>query len=200
MELHPAAFVETGSCDGPRYIREQPSRSSNVQGSGPDAFGPGDYITEYSINVPYKNLLAYTKEIEDQWTQLTPEQKDVVSNSLSLFVMKNPESITGLNQILQDNNKLQNDLVRSLELNNKNIDNIEKFTSLKDVTEYYIKILSTNVQETLDTIYEGYNKEFLKWLFLRKYHNIDDTKIFIIIIVLILFILIGIGIGYNCTL
>ena len=80
MELHPSSFVETGTCSGPecsesgcvgpRNIRIQPSRSSDVPGSGPTSI-----LTEWSIDLPYKNLLSFTKEIEKQWPNWIKNKK-----------------------------------------------------------------------------------------------------------------------------
>jgi hypothetical protein len=63
MELHPSGFVETGGCAGPRYIRDQPNRES------PGILLTTDkYVAEFDL--PFRNLMRYIKEIEDQWSKL----------------------------------------------------------------------------------------------------------------------------------
>jgi len=205
MELHPSAFVETGSCtqcDGPRYIREQPSRSSNVQGSGTDAAGPietseiygpdprSNYLTEWSIDLPYKNLLEYSNEMRQQWSLLNKEQKDIVSNNFSLFVMENPEVVVGLPSLIKGNEELKDKLIRNLALNTEGFANRDLKTIINENP-------SKNVPESLDILQKEYSIEFNKWILSNKYSKLTEMNIFVAILVCILFILIGIGIGYK---
>ena len=87
MELHPSSFVETGSCDGPRYIRSQPSRETGgvLLNEVTDK-----YVAEF--NIPYENVQRYIKEIENSWEKLNPEQKSLVGKSFKSFNLPTPDS------------------------------------------------------------------------------------------------------------
>lgn len=70
-------FIETGSCDGPRYNRNAPSRET-----------PGvlmddiktKYITEFEL--PYRNVDRYIKEIGNNWNRLNAKQRSQIKSSL----------------------------------------------------------------------------------------------------------------------
>lgn len=76
LTIHPPSFIETGDCDGPRYIRGQPSRET-----------PGvlmtemqnKYITEFEL--PYRNIERYIKEIGNNWDRLDNKQRQLVRKS-----------------------------------------------------------------------------------------------------------------------
>jgi hypothetical protein len=76
LTLHPPSFIETEDCDGPRYIRGQPSRET-----------PGvlmtemqnKYITEFEL--PYRNIERYIKEIGNNWNRLDDKQRALVKTS-----------------------------------------------------------------------------------------------------------------------
>lgn len=80
MELHPAGFVETGSCncDGPRYVPIQPSRET------PGILLSDKYITEFNkaenmpdsdFNLPFRNSVMYTKQLKSNFELLNDDQK-----------------------------------------------------------------------------------------------------------------------------
>ena len=76
LTIHPPSFIETEDCDGPRYVRGQPSRET-----------PGilmtemqnKYITEFEL--PYRNIERYIKEIGNNWNRLDDKQRALVKTS-----------------------------------------------------------------------------------------------------------------------
>ncbi len=60
LTLHPPSWIETESCDAPRYIRGQPSREESgvIMSEIQDK-----YTTEFEL--PYRNITRYIKEIEN---------------------------------------------------------------------------------------------------------------------------------------
>jgi hypothetical protein len=76
LTIHPPSFIETEDCDGPRYVRGQPSRET-----------PGvlmtemqnKYITEFEL--PYRNIERYIKEIGNNWNRLDDKQRSLVKTS-----------------------------------------------------------------------------------------------------------------------
>ena len=210
MELHPAGFIETGTCDGPRYVREQPSRSSPVPGSGVGSGpNPDYYLTENTLVLPYKNLLEYTKEIEQQWGMLDQPQKDIISNSLSLFIMKNPEAVVGLNSFIQSNDEEKKELINRLESVNKK-ESFANETTVSDIISYLNVDPNSRLPDVLNEINDMSikNKEsninhkeiktsFENWLNNNSYKKITNDKYVILIIIFIVVFLIGIMVGYK---
>ena len=70
--------LETETCVGPRYTRTQPSRES--EGILLDSVND-KYIVEY--NLPYRNLVRYVKEIDNNWSKLNDDQKALIQKSLN---------------------------------------------------------------------------------------------------------------------
>lgn len=210
MELHPAGFIETGSCDGPRYVREQPSRSSPVVGSGLGSGpNPDYYLTENTLVLPYKNLLEYTKEIENQWGMLDQSQKDIISNSLSLFIMKNPDSVVGLNSFIQSNDEEKKELINRLETVNKK----ESFANETTVSDI-ISFLNVKPEERVPAVLDEVNNMSIKnkdsninhkhikssfddWLVNNSYKKITSDKYIVLIIIFIIIFLIGVMVGFK---
>jgi hypothetical protein len=87
--LQTDSWVETGGgCSGPKDVRNQPSRESC-----------GVLMTEElndkfanQFNLPMRNLSRYIKEINSNWDQLRPEQKDIISRQLNGFNLMTKES------------------------------------------------------------------------------------------------------------
>ena len=78
LTIHPPAFIETGSCDGPRYTRGQPSREE----TGVTMTEIQDkYIPEFEL--PYRNIQRYIKEIGNDWNRLNEEQRNMARKSFS---------------------------------------------------------------------------------------------------------------------
>jgi len=225
MELHPSGFVETNTCDkcnGPRYIRSQPSRSSSDPSGGPGlAQGPVQgsienpqnnyYLTEWSLNLPYKNLMGYTKEIENQWGKLDNKQKDIIANSLSLFVMKNPDALLGLNNYINQSMEDKQELISRLESIEK-LNRKEAFSgelTLEDLFIYFnakpdrVNEVLNNLRNPSEKLIEQNDKindvhnAFKSWLHTNKLYVVDDTKTICIFLIMLVFFLIGITIGYN---
>lgn len=210
MELHPAGFIETGTCDGPRYVREQPSRSSPVVGSGVGSGpNPDYYLTENNLVLPYKNLLEYTKEIENQWTMLDQPQKDIISNSLSLFIMKNPDAVVGLNSFIQSNDEEKQQLINRLESVNKK-ESFANETTVADIISYLNVDPDNRVNAVLDEInnmsvknkdtninHKQIKTNFDNWLSNNYYKKITNDKYVVLIIIFIIIFLIGIMVGYK---
>jgi len=82
LTLHPPAFIETESCDGPRYVRGQPSREqtgvtmTEIQNK---------YIAEFEL--PYRNIERYIKEIANNWNRLDEKQRQLVRKSFESMGM-----------------------------------------------------------------------------------------------------------------
>lgn len=78
LTLHPPAFIETESCDGPRYTRGQPSRETigvtmtEIQDK---------YIPEFEL--PYRNIKRYIKEIVNNWDRLDEDQRNSIRESFN---------------------------------------------------------------------------------------------------------------------
>ena len=78
------SFIETGSCDGPRYNRNAPSREnpgvlmSDIQDK---------YITEFEL--PYRNIERYIKEIGNNWDRLDNKQKSMIKLSFQNMGLSN---------------------------------------------------------------------------------------------------------------
>jgi hypothetical protein len=76
LTLHPPAFIETESCDGPRYTRGQPSREQ----TGVTMTEIKDkYIPEFEL--PYRNVNRYIKEIGNNWDRLDENQRSSIKSS-----------------------------------------------------------------------------------------------------------------------
>lgn len=85
--LYPSGFVETGyPCDGPRYIRNQPSRESA------GILLNDKYGTDWDL--PYKNLLTFVKQINNQWDRLNDEQKKIITDMISIIIVKHPDILS----------------------------------------------------------------------------------------------------------
>jgi hypothetical protein len=188
MELKPSSFVETGSCTGPRYIRNQPSRET--AGVLLDSV-TDKYVTEWTL--PYTNMVAYTKELNNDWKKLDKTQKEVVANSLSLFLYQNPDAvITG---IMSDKDK-ENAL-------NALAQRTEKFGSdpLGDMYSFFDSN-NGSISQLLTGIVKGKStpkvkEELHTWIYNNSYYKIDNEHILGTVIMLVIFLLIGVGIGYN---
>jgi len=78
MNLHPPAFVETaGGCEGPRYIRSQPSReTAGVLLNECEA----KYIPNFEL--PYRNISRYISELGASWDKLNSADKSMIKEDL----------------------------------------------------------------------------------------------------------------------
>lgn len=77
QNLFPAGFLETGSCEGPRLTRSQPSReSAGVLLNECES----KYTSEFQL--PYRNIATYLKSLKTSWVRLTDEQKQMISQDI----------------------------------------------------------------------------------------------------------------------
>ena len=83
--LQTDSFVETQGCNGPKNIRNQPSRES----SGVIMTDIQDkYITEFTL--PYRNIDRYIKEIANSWDRLDKDQRNKIKKSFTdMGIMEN---------------------------------------------------------------------------------------------------------------
>lgn len=78
--LQTSSFIETEGCSGPNYIRNQKSRES-----------PGILMTEIQdkyipeFELPYRNVLRYIKEVENNWNKLDSNQRLSIINSFKFM-------------------------------------------------------------------------------------------------------------------
>ena len=101
MELHPAGFVETGTCsgcDGPRYVPIQPSRET------PGILLADKYITEFDkienmsnevsnevdFNLPFRNSIMYSKQLQNNFEKLDADQQAYITNMLNSIGSNGP--------------------------------------------------------------------------------------------------------------
>ncbi len=74
--LQTDAWVETETCDGPRHVPNSPNREtpgvlmSKIQDK---------YIPEFTL--PYRNVLRYIKEVENNWNRLDESQRNAIRES-----------------------------------------------------------------------------------------------------------------------
>ena len=75
--LHPSAFVETESCNGPRYTRDQPSRETAgvLLNECTDKYTTG-------FELPMRNLMGYIQSMQASWDRISNEDKQLLINDL----------------------------------------------------------------------------------------------------------------------
>ena len=100
--LYSDSSLETGSCVGPRYTRNAPSRET-----------PGTllnevtdkYVTEF--NLPFENIARYVSEMELNWSKLSQDQKNILLKSVAKFqedkINKETDSFANDNETIDDN-------------------------------------------------------------------------------------------------
>jgi hypothetical protein len=78
MNLHPPSFIESaGGCEGPRYVRSQPSRETagvllnECQSK---------YIGQFDL--PQRNISRYVEEMSTNWDKLSKEDKELVTQDI----------------------------------------------------------------------------------------------------------------------
>jgi hypothetical protein len=98
-QLHPASFVETQDCEGPRDIRNQPSRET------PGVLLEEKYITEQDpqlsvdFNLPFRNSLKYVDMLNIMFDKLDPDQKKIVLSKMSFLQKDHVENFESLPSI-----------------------------------------------------------------------------------------------------
>jgi hypothetical protein len=81
-QLHPASFVETQECVGPRDIRNQPSRETS------GVLLEDKYITETNqvdFNLPFRNSLKYVDMLNVMYGKLNSDQKKIVLSKMTFL-------------------------------------------------------------------------------------------------------------------
>ncbi len=76
LTIHPPAWIETESCDGPRYTRGQPSRE---EGGVLMTEIQNKYIPEFEL--PFRNIERYIKEMSNNWDRLDEKQRSMARKS-----------------------------------------------------------------------------------------------------------------------
>jgi len=78
--LHPAGFIETGSCSGPRLLRIQPSRES-------EGVLLNDVTEKYvsEFTVPFRNSVRTLKTLKMNWDKVSDEDKIKIMSMIGPF-------------------------------------------------------------------------------------------------------------------
>ena len=141
MNLHPPGFIETaGGCEGPRYVRSQPSRETA-------GVTLNECETKYNpqFKLPYRNISRYISELGQSWDKLTENDKKLVTQDLFKHVPSLKQNVTSfaLSQNTSAEGALQN-------INNQVTSSPTVLTFLRD----YVSIDPIkNTKETLDAMY-----------------------------------------------
>ena len=210
MEMHPSSFLETGSCTtctGPRYTRSQPNRESSgvLLNSVTDK-----YVAEFDI--PYRNIIRYVKEMENNWPKLDQRQRDIVSNSLAMFVVSGEkQSVPEVVEIV-DTPDITGDIVENFGAEVTTIsecvgflseDPVSRVDELLDQLVYPGVITKKVVEdsvglESTDSTLEQMKNTLESWCYNNSYYKGSGSVWAFFIFLLIIFMLIGVGTGYNC--
>ncbi len=187
MELHPSGFVETGQCsgcDGPRYIPIQPSRETpgilladkyiaefdkmdNENGPDKDMAFSGPSV---DFNLPFRNSIMYSKQLQNNWTKLDQEQQSYISSMISNIGVP---TVSSNKQLKSGSNKQMN------------------FANLRQDG-----LTSDNIGEHLDSLYEDpqLQKGLKEWS-MKKFHE-DPMNVTLCVFIIILFLGLGFGCGF----
>ena len=201
QNLFPSSFVETGGCEGPRFVRTQPSReTAGVLLSECST----KYITEFEL--PYRNLTAYIKSLQTNWIRLTDEQKesvvmDLIANIPSLQNCDNTEAPASApayqsgeaNASLKIEKFTEPDLI--LFLNGMKADPNKQVKELLNALYRPSETIKTGVPEDLrKEIY----KAFTQWSDGESmYYHVNYKTGILLFLMVLLFFLLGIGITMS---
>lgn len=203
MELHPSSFLETGSCSGPRYVRSQPNRES--PGILLDAV-TDKYVAEFDI--PYRNIIRYVKEIENNWPKLDSSQREIVKNSLIMF--------SGGNRCPKcpETEKVKEPMDKSAEApveapvskNGSSVTKIEQFGALPadvtipEIATYIAEDPDVRVNALMDDLVANSSSKdaVAQWCYNNSYYKGTSGAWAIFFLILIIILLVGVGTGYNC--
>jgi len=83
------ASLETGTCVGPRYTRNTYSREH--KGVLLDEI-TDKYVGEF--NLPFMNVSRYIKEVNNNWSKLNQEQKNMILKSLDKMKLDREDDFT----------------------------------------------------------------------------------------------------------
>lgn len=137
------------SCDGPRYVRGQPSRST------PGVLLSEKYVTEFDkddnegsavdFNLVFRNSVRYVKELQNNWSKLTPEQREVILKDLGPgignLMSKKLESFSGNVKDLTEQDK---NIVAYLTENPDNFKSILNHMKNNNVLKSYVNYNYSN--------------------------------------------------------
>ncbi len=93
-QLHPASFVDTGFCMGPRNIRNQPSRETPGILLADKYSSPDESSVDF--NLPFRSAMYQTKMLEMMYKRLDPEQKKIINDKLGFIQPTNIEHFATL--------------------------------------------------------------------------------------------------------
>lgn len=102
LTLHPPSFIETETCDGPRYTRGQPSREND-----------GVIMTKYIPNfeLPSRNLKSWLGTIDDSMERINEEEKnEILEKFCSGKIEKRIKNAMNLPSTPPDPQKILDDL------------------------------------------------------------------------------------------
>lgn len=206
QNLFPSSFIETEECEGPRFVRTQPSRET-----------PGVLLNECSdkyipeFELPYRNLASYIKSLQASWIRLTDEQKELVVSDLVAHVpsLQNcggsdaPASAPASEYMMPDKkeNSKKSEKFTDTDL-------ITLLNNMKTDTNKQVKDLLSAMYRPNDTIKAGVPEDLRKEIYKAftqwsdgetlYYHMNYKTGIMLFLMVL-LFFLLGVGIAMSAA-
>jgi hypothetical protein len=202
QNLFPSSFVETEGCEGPRFVRTQPSReTAGVLLSECST----KYITEFEL--PYRNLTAYIRSLQTNWIRLTDEQKEEVVRDL----IANIPSLQNCGQDVEAPASAPTGIVEMM----KNMKKEEKFTEpdlilflngMKADPNKQVKDLLNAMYRPNDTIKAGVPEDLRKEIYKAftqwsdgetLYYHVNYKTGILLFLMILLFFLLGIGITMS---
>lgn len=189
LTLRPGAFVETEGCDGPKYIRGQPSRSSDgvIMTEIQDK-----YIPEFEL--PYRNIERYIKEMSNNWHRLNQQQREMARLSFEKMGMGtklNPQENFSQESILESAKFIAKEPTsRPKELLNMlwNPTESEKISMKEGLSSQEADSLVSNLKESISD-----------WVYENSYEFCTNLKPgLLIFFTIVLFLLIGMSVGMAC--
>ena len=104
--------------------------------------------------------------------KLDQKQKDIISNTLSLFLVKNPDALVGLNTVMSNDDHLKKDLINKMsKLEEMYL--TEKFSSnisIDDLTKFIEVDPKQRTNDILGTLYEYQRGHCENWFYTNKYY------------------------------
>ena len=193
QSLHPAGFVDTGDCSGPRLTRSQPNRESSgvLLNECTDK-----YQTQFEL--PYKNIANYLKTLESSWDKLSSQDKQMIVQDIvnNLPTLKSALPSSNKQVPRRVENFTDDELVKFIN-DNLVTDTEQNTKQLLDALYYPDDNIKNQVNENLrDEIRYAFND----WVNDQNiyFHCNYQTGVFMFLLV-VLFFLLGIGIVMAST-